>query len=338
MKIIITGGAGFMGSNMVHYILDNYPEYKLLNFDKLTYAANLNNLDGVAQNPNYQFVEGDIADTSSVEEVIERFQPDVILNYAAETHVDRSILEPRIFLETQIIGTHTLLEAVRKHKVPRFVQISTDEVFGDILEGKFTEDSPFEPNSPYSASKAGADHLCRAYHKTFGTPAIVTHSCNVYGSYQFPDKLISRSVTNLIEDKPMYLNGDGSNIREWIYVEDHCRAIDAVMHKGKVGEAYNIGTGEERTNLEVMELLLKIFDKDDSQIVRVKDRPANDRRYAIDNTKLRTELDWEPKYNFEDGMEKTVEWFKAHEAWWKPLKNSEEHIGFFKKLYMSDNE
>ena len=330
MRLLVTGGAGFMGSNFIRYILAKYPDYEVINLDKLTYAGNLENVRDLEHNPRYTFVQGDIADEAALEPIFSR-GIDAVLNYAAETHVDRSVVDPKSFIVTDVLGTYALLEAVRHHKVPKYVQVSTDEVFGSIENGSFTEKSPFEPNSPYSASKAGGDHLCRAYFHTFGTPAIVTHSCNFVGPCQYPEKFIPLSITNLIEGKNIPLYGDGKNVREWIYTEDHCAAIDAVLHHGKPGEVYNIGSGEEVENVEIARKLVMAFGRGEDAIEYVQDRPGHDRRYSINSRKLRTELGWAPRFSFDAALRETVEWYRAHEPWWRPLKGDK----WFQEQYRS---
>ncbi len=312
-----------MGSNMIHYLLASDPAATILNLDKMTYAGNPANLKDVHRNPQYQFMEGDISNERDVSRACETFQPDIIVNYAAETHVDRSILDPKAFLMTDVIGTYTLLEAVKKYRIKKMVQISTDEVFGSTAEGAFTEQSPFEPNSPYSASKAGGDHLCRAYWVTYQTPVVVTHSCNFYGPYQYPEKVIPLFITNLLEGKKVPLYGTGENVREWIFTQDHCSAVDRIMREGIPGEVYNIGTGHRISNKELTEQLLQLLDKGPEMIQHVQDRAGHDFRYAIDHSKLSKQLGWEPTVAFEDGLRRTVEWYKEHEAWWKPLKSGE---------------
>ena len=319
MKLLVTGGAGFIGSNFIRYILGKYPSYKVMNLDKLTYAGNLDNLKGVSED-RYEFVEGDIADEKVVEGIFERFKPDAVLNYAAETHVDRSITGPRDFIMTDVLGTYALLEAAKKHEIDKYVQITTDEVYGSIEEGFFTEETPFAPNSPYSASKAGGDHLCRAYYVTYGVPVIVTHSCNVYGPYQYPEKIIPLFVTNLIRGKKVPLYGDGKNVREWIYTEDHCKAVDTILHKGEAGEVYNIGSGHEIQNVELTNMILKEMGVGEEMIEYVEDRLGHDRRYAIDFSKLKGELGWEPEQEFKEGLIETIEWYKNNEWWWDKLK------------------
>lgn len=330
MKILVTGGAGFGGSNFIRYILNKYPEYTIINLDKLTYAGNLTNLKDVEGNSNYTFVKGDITDTKLVNELASRV--DAVINYAAETHVDRSILDPESFINSNIVGTYRLLEAVKNNpNVKRFIQISTDEVFGSIDEGLFKEDSPFKPNSPYAAAKASGDLLCRSYIKTFNLPIIVTHSCNYYGPYQFPEKLIPLFITNLLEGKKVPVYGKGDNIREWIHTEDHARAIDLLLHKGKLGEVYNIGTGNEKTNMEITDLILEIMDKDGSVIEYVKDRPGHDWRYAIDNAKIK-ELGFKVEVDFIEGLKELVEWYKNNENWWRDIKSGE-YINYYNKQY-----
>lgn len=313
MKILLTGGAGFMGSNMVHYLLKTYADVEVVNFDNLTYAGNLENLRDVESDPRYSFIKGDIANAQDVERAVQGV--DLIINYAAETHVDRSIMNPRSFVDTNIIGVFTLLEAVRKFNIPKMVQISTDEVYGAVLEGESEERDPFEPRSPYAASKASADLLCHSYAITFGTPVVVTHSCNFYGPHQFPEKMIPLFLCNLMEGKSVPVYGDGQQIREWIFTEDHCRAIDVIAQKGNIGEAYNIGTGYRVPNMEITKKLLALTSRDESLIEYVKDRAGHDRRYALSSQKLRNELGWKPLVNFDEGLERTVEWFKANEVW-----------------------
>lgn len=332
MRILLTGGAGFMGSNAIRYFLNARSELEVVNFDKLTYAGNLKNLEDLEKNPRYTFVRGDIADQRAVTDVFTRFTFDAVLNYAAETHVDRSILDPDAFIFTDVVGTYRLLEAVRQFRVPRYIQISTDEVFGSLEKGECTEESTFDPSSPYSASKAGADHLVSAYVKTYGVPAIVTHSCNFYGPYQYPEKLIPLFITNLLEGKKVPVYGKGDQVREWIYTEDHCRAVLAVLEEGKVGDVYNIGTGERFTNIEITKKLLELLGKGEEMIEYVKDRPAHDRRYALDSGKLRKELRWKPEVDFAEGLARTVEWYRSHEHWWKPIKTGA-YLEYYKQQY-----
>lgn len=331
MKILVTGGAGFMGSNFIRYILKKYPNYEIINLDKLTYSGNLDNLKDVDGNKNYKFVKGDIVDSNLVGSLAK--VSDVIINYAAETHVDRSIMDPSSFVRTDVLGTYTLLEASKKFNHKLFIQISTDEVFGSIESGKFKEDSPFEPNSPYAASKAGADLLCRSYSKTYKMPIIVTHSCNFFGPYHYPEKFIPLAIVNLLQNKKVPLYGDGLNVREWIYTEDHCNAIDLIVHKGKPGEIYNISSESEWKNIDVLKLILKIIGKKEDQIELVKDRPGHDRRYSLDSSKLRNELGWKEKFAFEDALKEAIDWFKKNESWWKKIIEGKEYQNYYKKWY-----
>jgi len=330
MKLLVTGGAGFMGSNFIHYWLKRYPDDEIINLDKLTYAGNLDNLKDIEKDTRYTFVKGDIADPKIVSQVSKGV--DVIINYAAETHVDRSIMEARDFAITDVIGTLTLLQAIEKFKIPKMIQISTDEVFGSIKEGVFTEESSFQPNSPYSASKAGGDHMCRAFYKTYGTPVIVTHSCNFYGPFQYPEKVIPLFITNLMQGKKVPLYGDGSNVRTWIFTEDHCRAIDTILRKGEFGKEYNIGTGHEISNLELTKIILKELNKDELWIQRVKDRPGHDFRYALSYEPLK-KLGWKPEIDFIEGIERTIQWYRDNEEWWQKLIKKKEHAEYIKKQY-----
>lgn len=332
MKLLITGGCGFMGSNAVRYFLQNYPDYRVLNLDALTYAGNPENLRDIERDPRYTFVHGRIEDADLVERVFSEFKPDAVINYAAESHVDRSILDPRTFLTTEIFGTFTLLEAVRKQGIQRYIQVSTDEVYGSIEDGTFTESSCFEPNSPYSAAKAGADHLCRAYWKTYQTPVMVTHSCNFYGPYQYPEKLLPLFITNLFEGKKVPLYGDGRNVREWIYTEDHCHAIDTILHRGIIGDAYNIGTGYEIANIDLTKKVLTLLGKGEDVIEKVKDRPGHDRRYAIDASKLRA-LGWQSEMSFDEGLTRTIEWYREHEGWWQRIRSGE-YRDYYQRQYV----
>ncbi|MBI5728411.1 MAG: dTDP-glucose 4,6-dehydratase [Candidatus Magasanikbacteria bacterium] len=336
MNILLTGGAGFMGSHMVKHLLERYPTYRVVVYDKLTYAGNLDNLASVAANPRYSFIRGDIGDAEAIARAIQEHRIEVIINYAAETHVDRSIIDPAAFLRTDIFGVYTLLEAVKQFGLQKMVQISTDEVFGSIATGAFTEESPFAPNSPYSASKAGGDLLCRSYYVTFGTPVIVTHSCNFYGPYQYPEKFIPLFITNLLEGKKVPLYGDGQNVREYIYPSDHCQAVDLVLHKGQGGAVYNIGTGEEKLNIDVVQLLLEFLGRGPEMIEHVKDRPGHDRRYAIDAAKIRNELGWRAQVTFVDGLRQTVQWYRENESWWKKLKSGE-YLEYYRRQYQTQN-
>ena len=325
MRLLVTGGAGFIGSNFIRYMLSRYPEYNIINLDKLTYAGNLDNLKDIENHPGYTFVKGDICDSKIIDEVTDGV--DGIINFAAETHVDRSILEPGSFIQTDVYGTYVLLEAVKRKGIGRYVQISTDEVYGSIEEGSFTEASPLSPSSPYSASKAGGDLLVMSYWKTYRIPVIITRSSNNFGPYQYPEKLIPLFITNAIEDKPLPLYGDGLNVRDWIYVLDNCEAIDIVFHKGKEGEIYNIGGGNERANIEITKLILQFLGKPEGLIRYVKDRPGHDRRYSIDSSKVEA-LGFSSRYSFEEALKATVKWYMDNEWWWKKIKS-----GDFKKYY-----
>ncbi len=330
MKILVTGGAGFMGSAFIRHVLKEHADDLVVNLDKLTYAGNLDNLKEVEKNERYKFIKGDVADEKVVNAVVAD-QIDVIINYAAETHVDRSILNPRDFIMTDIVGTYNLLEAAKKYKVARYIQISTDEVFGST-ETKFIEESKFDPSSPYSASKAGADLLCAAYAKTYQLPVVVTHSCNNYGPNHYPEKLIPLAVTNILEGKKVPIYGDGQQVREWIYVEDHARAIDMLARKEGVDSVYNIGTGEEVTNLQLVKRLLELLAKDEKSIEFVKDRPAHDKRYALDSSRLR-EFGFKPKVGLDRGLEMTVKWYQDNKEWWNKIKSGE-YLDYYKKQYL----
>ncbi len=329
MKILITGGAGFIGSNFVRYLLNKYPDYEIVNLDKLTYSGNPENLRDAENNPNYRFIRGDICDKKTVDGIVSD-GVGTILNFAAESHVDRSILGPESFIKTDIYGTYTLLEATRRHNLKKYIQISTDEVYGSVEEGSFKETDPLNPSSPYAASKASADLLCLSYFTTYKLPVIITRSSNNYGPYQFPEKLIPLFITNALENKSLPLYGDGLNVRDWLYVLDNCQAIDLILHKGRIGEIYNVGADNERTNIEITKAILKILEKSEDLIKRVKDRPGHDRRYSLDSTKIR-ELGWRPEYNFEKALRKTVDWYRNNESWWRKLKVKAEE--FFKKQY-----
>ena len=331
MNLLITGGSGFAGSNFIRHILKKYPDYKIINLDKLTYAGNPNNLKDIEGNSNYKFIKGDIADGRTVPKICRNNKIDAIINYAAETHVDRSIIDPDAFIRTDVLGTYNILKTVKELKIPKFVQISTDEVFGSIKRGKFTEKSPFKPNSPYSASKASGDLLCRSYIKTYNLPVIVTHSCNFYGPYQYPEKLIPLFITNLLENKKVPLYGDGQNVREWIYVLDHCWAIDFILHKGKFGEVYNIGSSVEKKNVDITKIDLTELGFDKKMIENVDDRLGHDLRYAVDFSKLK-KLGWQPEYKFDDAIRETIRWYKKNDWWWQPLKSGE-YLEYYKKQY-----
>lgn len=321
MKLLVTGGAGFIGSNFVRYMLKRHPNYRVVNVDALTYAGNLENLQPVENHPNYTFVQADITDAARMDSLI-RQDIDVIVNFAAESHVDRSIAEPDVFVKTNVLGTQVLLDAARKYNVAKYVQISTDEVYGSLGEkGLFTEETPLAPNSPYSASKAGGDLLVRAYHETYGLPVNITRCSNNYGPYQFPEKLIPFMISQALAGEELPVYGDGMNIRDWLYVEDHCSAVDLVIHQGRNGEIYNIGGNNERTNLEIVRTLLKQLGKPESLITFVQDRLGHDRRYGIDPAKTMSELGWKPKYSFETGIVETIRWYLEHQEWWTRIQN-----------------
>lgn len=320
MKLLVTGGAGFIGSNFVLYMLKQHPNYQIVNVDTLTYAGNLENLKSVEGNPNHTFVKADITDAKAMDELISQ-DVDIVVNFAAESHVDRSILEPDIFVKTNVLGTQVLLDAAKKHGVKKFVQVSTDEVYGTLGEtGLFTEETPLAPNSPYSASKAGGDLLVRAYHETFGLPVNITRCSNNYGPYQFPEKLIPLMISRALADEALPVYGDGLNIRDWLYVEDHCSAIDLVIHQGRNGEVYNIGGNNERTNLHIVRTILEQLGKPESLIKHVQDRPGHDRRYGIDPTKIMKELGWKPKHTFETGIKETIRWYLDNKEWWTRIQ------------------
>lgn len=316
MKLLITGGAGFIGSNFVLYMLRQHPDYEIVNVDALTYAGNLENLKSIEDYPNHTFIKADIRDAKAMDKIIGQ-NIDVIVNFAAESHVDRSILEPDVFVKTNVLGTQVLLEAAKKHNIKKFVQVSTDEVYGTLGDtGLFSETTPLAPNSPYSASKAGGDLLVRAYHETFGLPVNITRCSNNYGPFQFPEKLIPLMISKALGDEPLPVYGDGLNVRDWLYVEDHCSAIDLVIHQGRNGEVYNIGGNNERTNLQIVKSILQQLGKPESLITHVKDRPGHDRRYGIDPTKTMTELGWKPKHSFETGIKETIFWYLNNKDWW----------------------
>lgn len=330
MKIFVTGGAGFIGSNFILYWMKNHPQDLIINYDKLTYAGNLENLKEIENNSNYKFTHGDICDKTLVEESTKDI--DLIVHFAAESHVDRSIIDSAPFIRTNVLGTQVLLDAAVKNKVKRFHHISTDEVYGSLKlndQNKFNERTVYNPRSPYSASKAGSDYLVRSYFYTYNLPVTITNCSNNFGHFQFPEKLIPLTITNLLEGKKAPVYGDGLNVRDWLYVEDHCRAIDLVINKGKIGETYCIGGLTEDlpagrqgiSNLEVVEKIIKILGKDENSIEFVKDRPGHDRRYAIDWSKIKNELDWQPLHSFDEYLLKTVEWYKNNELWWKNIKN-----------------
>lgn len=331
-KILITGGAGFIGSNFVKYINDKYPDYEIVNFDLLTYCGNLENLKGIEFNDNYSFVKGNIADNDLVADTIKGC--DYVVNFAAESHVDRSIKDPEIFIKSNVLGTQVLLNAALNEGIEKYVQISTDEVYGSLGQtGYFTEETPLQPNSPYSASKASGDLITRAYYQTFEMPVNITRCSNNYGPYQFPEKLIPLMISNALENKNLPVYGDGKNIRDWLHVYDHCTAIDLVLHDGKPGEVYNIGGNNEKKNIEIVKLILKYLDKDDSLIKFVDDRLGHDRRYAIDSTKIQEELGWKPKYTFETGIKETIEWYLENQDWIEQVKSGE-YQEYYRKMYI----
>ena len=315
-KLLVTGGAGFIGSNFVRMVLSEHPDYFIINLDKLTYAGNLENLAGLENHPNHKFIRGDICDGALIEDIIGEYKIDVIINFAAESHVDRSITAPKVFIETNVTGTLTLLEAARDKKLERFIQISTDEVYGSLgPEGKFTEQTPLAPNSPYSASKAAADHLVEAFGHTWGVKYNISRCSNNYGPYQFPEKLIPLMINNALNDKELPVYGDGLYVRDWLYVYDHCTAIWKILTEAPPGEVYNIGDCNEKTNLEVIELILNRLKKPKSLIRHVKDRPGHDRRYAIEAKKIMTELRWQPSVSFEEGISRTIDWYLQNQKW-----------------------
>lgn len=316
MKLLVTGGAGFIGSNFIRYVLNHHPDYQVINFDKLTYAGNLDNLKDIEKDPRYKFIKGDICDPVAVEAAVGSGL-DAVINFAAESHVDRSIISAGSFVQTDVYGTYVLLEAVKKHKIIRYIQISTDEVYGSIDSGSFTENSTLSPNSPYAASKAGGDLLVRAYYKTHKLPVIITRSSNNFGPYQYPEKLISLFTTNALRGQKLPLYGKGENVRDWLYVLDNCEAIDLVLQKGKVGEVYNIGGGSERKNIEIARFILKELNKPESMIEPVTDRLGHDWRYSLDCGKIKKELGWQAKSDFEPALAETINWYWENEEWWK---------------------
>ncbi|MGG1655941.1 dTDP-glucose 4,6-dehydratase [Geobacillus sp. BMUD] len=333
MNLLVTGGAGFIGSNFVRYILEKYPTYKVVNYDLLTYAGNLENLKDVEHHPNYLFVKGDINNRELVDYLVKTHEIDVIVNFAAESHVDRSITDPDSFVRTNVLGTQALLDVAKANNIKKYVQISTDEVYGTLGEtGYFTEETPLAPNSPYSASKAGGDLLVRAYHETYGLNVNITRCSNNYGPYHFPEKLIPLMITNALEGKDLPIYGDGQNIRDWLHVKDHCAAIDLVIHEGRPGEVYNIGGHNERTNNEIVHLIVEKLGVSKDLIKYVSDRPGHDRRYAIDPTKIMTELGWKPQYTFETGIVETIQWYIDNQEWWKNIKSGE-YMNYYQKQY-----
>ena len=336
MTIIVTGGAGFIGSNFIFHMLNKYPDYRIICLDCLTYAGNLSTLEPVMDNPNFRFVKESITDRDAVYKLFEEEHPDMVVNFAAESHVDRSIENPEVFLDTNIKGTAVLMDACRKYGIKRYHQVSTDEVYGDLPLDRpdlfFTEETPIHTSSPYSSSKAGADLLVLAYHRTYGLPVTISRCSNNYGPYHFPEKLIPLMIANALNDKPLPVYGKGENVRDWLYVEDHCRAIDLIIHNGRVGEVYNVGGHNEKTNLQVVEMILKYLHKPYELIKFVTDRPGHDRRYAINPAKINDELDWQPKTRFNEGMKKTIKWYLAHRDWWQKIIDGS-YKDYYAKMY-----
>ena len=336
MNIIVTGGAGFIGSNFVFHMLNKYPDYRIICLDKLTYAGNISTLEPVMDNKNFRFVKADICDREAVYKLFEEEKPDIVVNFAAESHVDRSIENPSIFLETNIMGTSVLMDACRKYGIKRYHQVSTDEVYGDLPLDRpdlfFTENTPIHTSSPYSSSKAGADLLVLAYHRTYGLPVTISRCSNNYGPYHFPEKLIPLMIINACHDKSLPVYGDGLNVRDWLYVEDHCEAIDLIIHEGKVGELYNVGGHNEMANIDIVKLILKELGKSEDLITYVTDRKGHDRRYAIDPTKIHTELGWLPKTKFQDGIKKTIKWYLDNKSWWEPIVSGE-YMEYYDRVY-----
>lgn len=334
MKIFVTGGAGFIGSNFIYHMLDKHPNYQIVCLDSLTYAGNMETLEDALKNPNFKFVKIDITDRENIFKLFESEKPDIVVNFAAESHVDRSIVNPEVFLKTNILGTQVLMDACRKYGIQRYHQVSTDEVYGDLPLDRpdlfFTEETPIHTSSPYSASKASADLLVLAYHRTYGLPVTISRCSNNYGPYHFPEKLIPLMIANVLNDKPLPVYGDGKNVRDWLYVEDHCSAIDLIIHNGRVGEVYNIGGHNEKTNLEVVETIIHTLGK--GEIKFVKDRAGHDRRYAIDPAKIHRELGWLPQTTFEDGIRRTIDWYLTHKEWWERIISGE-YQNYYAKMY-----
>lgn len=336
MNIVVTGAAGFIGANFVYHMLNTYPDYKIIAVDLLTYAGNMETLDPIKDNPNFVFYKIDIADRQAVYDMFEKEKPDIVVNFAAESHVDRSIEDPEIFLRTNIIGTSVLMDACRKYGIKRYHQVSTDEVYGDLPIDRpdlfFTEETPIHTSSPYSSSKAAADLLVGAYHRTYGLPVTISRCSNNYGPYHFPEKLIPLMIINALHDKELPVYGTGENIRDWLYVEDHCRAIDLIIHKGTVGEVYNIGGHNEKTNLEVVKTILKELGKPESLITYVGDRKGHDLRYAIDPTKIHNELGWLPTTTFDEGIKKTIKWYLDNKEWWENIISGD-YQNYYEEMY-----
>lgn len=334
MKIIVTGGAGFIGGNFIYYMLDKHPSYTIICVDKLTYAGNMATLKNALENPNFKFKKIDIVDRKAIYQLFEDEKPDIVVNFAAESHVDRSIEDPELFLKTNIIGTSVLMDACRKYGIKRYHQVSTDEVYGDLPLDRpdlfFTEETPLHTSSPYSSSKAAADLLVLSYYRTFGLPVSISRCSNNYGPYHFPEKLIPLMIVNVLHNKPLPVYGDGKNVRDWLYVEDHCRAIDLIIHKGRVGEVYNIGGHNERTNLQVVQKVIEILGS--GTIQYVTDRKGHDRRYAIDPSKIHKELGWLPETSFDEGIKKTIDWYLNNKEWWENIISGE-YQDYYKKMY-----
>ena len=341
MTIIVTGGAGCIGSNFVFHMLQAHPDYRIVCLDKLTYAGNLSTLEPVLQQDNFRFVKADICDRQAVDKLFQEEKPDIVVNFAAESHVDRSIENPGIFLETNIMGTAVLMDACRKYGIQRYHQVSTDEVYGDLPLDRpdlfFTEETPLHTSSPYSSSKASADLLVMAYYRTYGLPVTISRCSNNYGPYHFPEKLIPLMIANALADKPLPVYGNGENVRDWLYVEDHCRAIDLIIHNGKVGEVYNVGGHNEKRNIDIVRIICQELGKPESLIVHVEDRKGHDRRYAIDPAKIHRELGWLPETKFEDGIKKTIKWYLEHKKWWQDIINGE-YQEYYAKMYGSKGE
>lgn len=338
MKIIVTGGAGFIGSNFIFHMLKSHPEDYIICLDKLTYAGNLSTLVPIMDNAHFRFVRADICDRKAVDALFEEEHPNMVVNFAAESHVDRSIENPQLFLETNIIGTSVLMDACRKYGIQRYHQVSTDEVYGDLPLDRpdlfFTEATPIHTSSPYSSSKASADLLVLAYYRTYGLPVTISRCSNNYGPYHFPEKLIPLMIINALHDKPLPVYGDGQNVRDWLYVEDHCRAIDLILQKGRVGEVYNVGGHNEMKNIDIVKLICKALGKPESLIHFVKDRKGHDRRYAIDPAKIHRELGWLPETKFADGIQKTIQWYLDNEEWWQPIVNGD-YVKYYDRMYGS---
>lgn len=331
--ILVTGGAGFIGSNFVRHVLDTTTDLDVVNLDLLTYAGNLENLKGIDQDARYRFVRADIADADAVEQVFAGQKIDYVVNFAAESHVDRSIKDPGIFVQTNVMGTQVLLDRARNHQVERFLQVSTDEVYGSLgPEGAFSEEHQIQPNSPYSASKAGADHLVHSFAHTFGFPAVITRCSNNYGPYQFPEKLIPLMISNALEGKELPVYGDGKQVRDWLHVEDHCSAILCALLRGKDGEVYNVGGNSEMENLQVVRLILEALDRPETLIRYVTDRPGHDRRYAIDARKIKDQLGWEPSRSFDEGIKATIQWYLDHQDWWQRVKTGD-YLKYYEEMY-----